>query len=95
MGAGESSGEHKAKHLSSYESDPQSGRVDRVHCVPCTDLKKDNAQDGKHHFPKRHNMGQILYEQLGYLLLIRFFILSHTHIPQARGEKRPTKAYFD
>lgn len=33
-------GEHRAKHLSSSESDPQSRRVDRVHCGPSSELKR-------------------------------------------------------
>lgn len=43
MGAGECSGEHNAKHLSPFVSDPQSCRVDQVHCVPSSELQ--NAMD--------------------------------------------------
>lgn len=39
VGAGECSNEHEAKHLSPSEADPQSFRVDRVHCVPSSAWK--------------------------------------------------------
>lgn len=52
MGAGECSGEHNAKHLSPFVSDPQSCRVDQVHCVPFSELQ--NAMDGT-----KSNIGDI------------------------------------